>query len=134
MPLLSRRWFAATLLLGLAACAPAMGPSPADIDRIPVYFDEFSADLSPQAIQLVGDAARRARESNARAIRVEGFASATGSAAANKALAQTRTQVVTDELAKLGVPPAIVRQVPIGQTGSQDPGVAERRVDIVLER
>jgi peptidoglycan-associated lipoprotein len=113
-----------------------MGPPAgmADIDRFPVYFDEFSADLSPQAIQIIGDAARRARENNARAIRVGGFASATGSVAANQSLAQTRTQVVTDALAKAGVPLAMVRQVPIGQTGSQDTGVAERRVDIVLER
>ena len=34
---------------------------------------------------------------------------------------------------KDGVPPAILKQAPIGQTGSGDPGVTERRVDIVLE-
>ena len=46
----------------------------------------------------------------------------------------TRSQVVADELAKDGVNPTIVQQVPIGQTGSDDPSVAERRVDIVVER
>ena len=49
-------------------------------------------------------------------------------------LAMTRSQVVADELAKDGVNPEIVQQVPIGQTGSDDPSVAERRVDIVVER
>jgi hypothetical protein len=42
--------------------------------------------------------------------------------------------VVADQLAQDGVNPALVQQVPIGQTGSEDPSIAERRVDIVLER
>ena len=83
---------------------------------------------------MIADAAKQARESNAKAIRIEARASATGSATANKYLAMTRSQVVADELAKDGVNPAMVQQVPIGQTGSEDPSVAERRVDIVLER
>ena len=37
-------------------------------------------------------------------------------------------------LAADGLSPAMLHQVPIGQTGSGDPSVAERRVDIVLER
>lgn len=103
-------------------------------DRFLVYFDEFSANLTQKSRDVIADAAKQARESNARAIRIEARASATGSAQANHYLAQTRSQVVADELAKDGVNPAVVKQVPIGQTGSEDPSVAERRVDIVIER
>jgi outer membrane protein OmpA-like peptidoglycan-associated protein len=120
------------LLALLVACVPASAPG--ESGRYLVYFDEFSADLSPQALQIVADAAQRARTINASAIRVEARASATGGVAANQYLAQARSQVVADQLARDGVPPAVLRQVPIGQTGSGDPTVAERRVDIVLER
>ena len=114
----------------LAACAP-MG---ADNGRFLVYFDEFSANLTPEARTVLADAARKARETNSRAVRIEARASATGSPVANQRLAETRSQVVADELRADGITPAMLRQVPIGQTGSGDPTVAERRVDIVLER
>lgn len=117
----------------LTACAPPTAPGP-DADRLLVYFDEFSADLSPDAQRTIAEAAARARNVNARRVRIEGRASATGSPEANQKLAETRTQVVSDELEKDGVPKPAIWQVPIGQTGSGDPGVADRRVDIVLER
>jgi peptidoglycan-associated lipoprotein len=114
----------------LAACAP-MG---ADYGRFLVYFDEFSANLTPEAHAVLADAARKARETNSRSVRIEARASATGSPVANQRLAETRSQVVADELRADGVSPAMLRQIPIGQTGSGDPTVAERRVDIVLVR
>jgi peptidoglycan-associated lipoprotein len=119
------------ILLGvLAACVP-MG---ADSGRFLVYFDEFSANLTPEARTVIADAARRARETGSRAVRIEARASATGSPEANRRLAETRSQVVADELRADGLSPAMLRQVPIGQTGSGDPTVAERRVDLVLEQ
>jgi outer membrane protein OmpA-like peptidoglycan-associated protein len=122
----------AALLVASVAFAPrgwAQGG-----DRFLVYFDEFSANLTQQARSVIADAAKQARDGKARAIRIEARASATGSPTANKYLAMTRSQVVADELAKDGAGPETVRQVPIGQTGSEDPSVAERRVDIVIER
>ena len=130
---LMRPWLCG-LLLGLLAGCVQPAPQPADTDRLLVYFDEFSAHLTPEARQTVADAVKRARETNARAVRIEARASATGSPTANHYLAMTRSQVVADELAQDGLDPATLRQVPIGQTGSGDPSVAERRVDIVLER
>ncbi len=132
MPLVLKRLVLPLVLSALAACTP-MTPG-ADADRLLVYFDEFSADLSPDAQRTIADAAKRARDINARRIRIEGRASATGSPEANKKLAETRTQVVADELTKDGIQKPMIWQVPIGQTGSGDAGVAERRVDIVLER
>ena len=120
----------ALLLAFVAACAP-MGT---DAGRFLVYFDEFSANLTPEAHAVIANAAQRVRETRSRAIRIEARASATGSPAANQRLAETRSQVVADELRADGLSPAMLRQVPIGQTGSGDPTVAERRVDVVLEQ
>ncbi len=122
----------AALLVASAVLAP---PGLAqEGTRFLVYFDEFSANLTQKSRAVIADAAKKAKETNAKAIRVEARASATGSQKANHYLAQTRSQVVADQLEHDGVNPAMLQQVPIGQTGSEDPSVAERRVDIVLER
>jgi OmpA-OmpF porin, OOP family len=102
-------------------------------DRFLVYFDEFSAFLSDEAKRIIADAAKRAHESGARRIVVEARASATGTVETNKYLAQTRSSIVTDQLEADGVARAMIRQEPIGQTGSNDPTVTERRVDIMIE-
>jgi peptidoglycan-associated lipoprotein len=121
------------LLFGLLAACVQPAPQPTDTDRLLVYFDEFSAHLTPEALQTVADAANRARQTNARSIRIEARASATGAPTANHYLAMTRSQVVADALAQDGLDRATFHQVWIGQTGSGDTSVAERRVDIVLE-
>jgi peptidoglycan-associated lipoprotein len=120
------------MLAGLAACMPMAGQMK-DADRSLVYFDEFSANLTPDASRTISDAAKMFRDLHARAIRIEGRASATGSEQANRYLAATRSQVVADALAKNGLDPASFKQVWVGQSGSGDTSVAERRVDIVLE-
>jgi outer membrane protein OmpA-like peptidoglycan-associated protein len=120
-------------LAATAACMPMAGQSKG-ADRFLVYFDEFSANLTPEAMKTVADAAAAFNATKARGIRIEGRASATGSEKANQYLAQTRSQVVADTLAKDGISPTVFRQVAVGQTGSGDTSVAERRVDIVLER
>jgi peptidoglycan-associated lipoprotein len=112
---------------------PTSGAAAPDKARFLVYFDEFSAYLSPQAKTIIADAAKRARESGARAIVVEARASATGTVETNRYLAQTRSSIVTDELEADGIARAMIRQKPIGQTGSDDPTITDRRVDIVLE-
>ena len=102
--------------------------------RFLVYFDEFSAFLSDEAKTIIADAAKRARDSGAKAIVVQARASATGKPETNKYLAQTRSSIVTDQLEEDGIARTMVRQEPIGQTGSSDPSVYNRRVDIILER
>jgi outer membrane protein OmpA-like peptidoglycan-associated protein len=104
------------------------------LPRFLVYFDEFSANLSDEAKATIADAAKRARESGAKAIVVQARASATGKAETNKYLAQTRSSIVADQLEEDGIARTMVRQEPIGQTGSSDPSVYNRRVDIILER
>jgi peptidoglycan-associated lipoprotein len=127
---LARHFGCAAPLVLLAGCVQPT----ADNGRFLVFFDEFSANLTPEAHKVVADAVRRVRETATRSVRIEARASATGSPTANQRLAETRSQVVADELQADGISPAMLHQVPIGQTGSGDPTVAERRVDIVLER
>jgi outer membrane protein OmpA-like peptidoglycan-associated protein len=123
--------FAALIAASTAFAPPGFAQ---EGSRFLIYFDEFSANLTEKSRAVVADAAKAARDTNAKAIRIEARASATGSVTANKYLAMTRSQVVADELAKDGVNPAMLQQLPIGETGSEDPSIAERRVDIVLER
>jgi outer membrane protein OmpA-like peptidoglycan-associated protein len=123
----------AVVLLLLAGCAPQPGPIAApEMGRYLVYFNEFSANLSPDARNVVAEAARYAKEHGARTVHIEGRASATGSPAANQKLTETRTQVVYDELQRDGVDPTTISQTPMGQVTSTDTSVMDRRVDIVL--
>ena len=126
------------LLPALAATAAARGQTPnttsSDLPRFLVYFDEFSANLSDEAKGVIADAAKRAKEAGSKEIVVQARASATGTAETNKYLAQTRSSIVTDELEADGIARTMIRQEPIGQTGSSDPTVYNRRVDIILQR
>ena len=122
------------LVAGTAASAQtAPNTTNAGTPRFLVYFDEFSANLSDEAKTVIADAAKHARETGAHRIVVQARASATGTAETNKYLAQTRSSIVTDQLEADGITRATIRQEPIGQTGSNDPTVTDRRVDIVLE-
>lgn len=123
-------FFSVALLLGAATGFAQQS----DTGRFLIYFDEFSANLTEQTRATLADVARRAREGKAVAVRIEARASATGSQLANRYLAMTRSQVVADELVKDGLDAGMLRQVAIGQSGSEDPSVAERRVDLVIER
>jgi OOP family OmpA-OmpF porin len=133
-------WRLSRLMLILAALvvsAPTGAQTPPTTSqggaRFLVYFDEFSAFLSDEAKTIIADAAKRARVAGARRIVVQARASATGRAETNKYLAQTRSSIVTDQLEADGVARTLIQQEPIGQTGSNDPTVTERRVDIIIE-
>jgi len=111
----------------------ATNPSNQSSPRFLVYFDEFSAFLSDEAKTVIADAAKRAQETGAKAIVVQARASATGTTETNKYLAQTRSSIVADQLEADGIARTMIRREPIGQTGSSDPTVYNRRVDIILE-
>lgn len=139
MTLMMQKFCRLMVLLPALAAATAAGAqtttaAKGEVPRFLVYFDEFSANLSDEAKAVIADAAKRARESGAKAIAVEARASATGKPETNKFLAQTRSSIVADQLEEDGVARTMIRQEPIGQTGSSDPTVYNRRVDIILER
>jgi outer membrane protein OmpA-like peptidoglycan-associated protein len=116
------------------AGVPAGAEAKSQLPRFLAYFNEFSAYLSPRAKTIIAKAAKEAKENGAKSITVQARASATGTVQTNKYLAMTRASIVADELEADGVEPAMVEQQPIGQTGSSDPSVFNRRVDIVLHR
>jgi OmpA-OmpF porin, OOP family len=117
-----------------AANAQTPATSNSELPRFLVYFDEFSANLSDEAKGVIANAAKRAKDTGAKGIVVQARASATGKAETNKYLAQTRSSIVTDQLEEDGIARTLIRQEPIGQTGSSDPTVYNRRVDIILQR
>jgi OmpA-OmpF porin, OOP family len=129
-----RRYLLGLLVTGALAGCVAPGPATPDAERFLVYFDEFSANITPQAQSVIDEAVAKAKVTHAQAIRIEAHASATGSPAANQKLTETRAQVVADALQKDGIDPAMLRQVAAGQTPTGDTSVADRRVDLVLER
>ena len=126
--------FVALMGATVANAQTATNAPTAEFPRFLVYFDEFSANLSDEAKATIADAAKRARDSGAKTIVVQARASATGRPETNKYLAQTRSSIVTDQLEEDGIARTMIRQEPIGQTGSSDPSVYNRRVDIILER
>jgi len=133
MKRLNRHVLGLVVLGAVAGCMPR-AQAPQEGERFLIYFDEFSANITPQAQGVINDAAAKAKVTHPKAIRIEARASATGSPAANQKLTETRAQVVADALQKDGLDPASFRQVAAGQTASDDTSVADRRVDIVLER
>jgi outer membrane protein OmpA-like peptidoglycan-associated protein len=133
-----RYWGLVTILTALVIpTAPSAQTAPSAANqngpRFVVYFDEFSAFLSDEAKTIIADAAKRARETGAHRIVIQARASATGTAETNKYLAQTRSSIVTDQLEADGISRPMIQQEPIGQTGSSDPSVYNRRVDIIVE-
>jgi len=138
-----RRWYRGLCLLLLlpafaiaaAAQKPKTGPGEAagELPRYLVYFDEFSAYLSPSAKEMIARAADRAKAAGAKAITVQARASATGTPQTNMYLAQTRSSIVADQLEADGIARSMIKQQPIGQTGSRDPSVLKRRVDIIIQ-
>jgi outer membrane protein OmpA-like peptidoglycan-associated protein len=123
---------AALALSGIAQAQTASAPAGAKQPRYLVYFNEFSAYLSPRAKATIARAAKDAKATAAKSITVQARASATGTAVTNKYLAQTRSSIVADELEADGITRSIVQEEPIGQTGSSDPSVFNRRVDIII--
>ncbi len=117
-----------------SAGAASSGAATAELPRYLVYFDEFSAYLSPRSKEIIARAAKRAKQVGAKSVTVQARASATGTVQTNKFLAMTRASIVADQLVADGIPAAMVQQEPIGQTGSSDPSVFNRRVDIILQR
>jgi OOP family OmpA-OmpF porin len=124
----------AALTITAAANAQTTNTMTSELPRFLVYFDEFSANLSDEAKSVIADAAKRAKETGAKGIIVQARASATGTVETNKYLAQTRSSIVTDQLEADGIARTMIRQEPIGQTGSSDPTVYNRRVDVILQR
>jgi outer membrane protein OmpA-like peptidoglycan-associated protein len=115
------------LLLALPACS-VFGPSPSPYL---VYFQERSAQLDPQARDVIALAAKRANDDPNARVDVVGYTDSAGSPPADVVLSQQRAQTVADALVANGVAANRLVRIGRGPTGS-DPGVASRRVEITI--
>jgi outer membrane protein OmpA-like peptidoglycan-associated protein len=116
---------------------PAPPPAPARPRNYLVFFDFNKSDLSPQAVEIVAQAARNAGPANVTRLEVTGHTDTVGSDAYNMRLSRRRAESVAAELEKDGVPSS---EIDISAKGKRDllvptaDGVREpqnRRVQIV---
>jgi outer membrane protein OmpA-like peptidoglycan-associated protein len=96
-----------------------------------VFFRERSAQLDPEARQVIAQAAARANTSPRARVEVAGYTASAGSPQADILLSQQRAQAVTEALAANGVNPSRIVRKGRGQT-SEVPTVASRRVEITV--
>jgi outer membrane protein OmpA-like peptidoglycan-associated protein len=68
-----------------------------------VFFDFDRSELTPQAQQIVAQAAMTARNSGAARVIVTGHTDTVGSQTYNQALSERRAQAVENEMVRLGV-------------------------------
>lgn len=90
-----------------AAPPPAPAPAPAEVPKsYMVFFDWDKSDLTPEARDIIRQAAENARTGGFSRIHVTGHTDTSGSASYNVGLSERRAQAVAAELAANGVPQA----------------------------
>jgi outer membrane protein OmpA-like peptidoglycan-associated protein len=118
---------------------PQPAPPPAPQEYL-VFFDFDSAALTPEARDIVRNAADNARAGGVSRIVVTGHTDTSGPADYNMGLSQRRAEAVAQELVSLGVGQQEIAVNAEGETHPLVPtgdGVREpqnRRVEIVLQR
>lgn len=137
---------AARLLLAAfvaAAClAPAIRPAiaqdqPAKVKPVAgrlfvVFFEEWSADLSKSALDVIVHAAQIAKDNPNDTVLVEGYADPTGSARANALVSALRSELVSDSLTRAGVNADRIKQVAYGSIDYVMNSQESRRVTIAI--
>ncbi|MBI1365305.1 MAG: OmpA family protein [Alphaproteobacteria bacterium] len=103
-----------------------------------VYFDYDKSNLTPEAQNLIREAAQRALANNIQTVKVEGNADRSGSSAYNQALSLRRANVVRDALIANGVPADRIQTFAYGEDRPAKPtpdGVREplnRRTEVTI--
>jgi outer membrane protein OmpA-like peptidoglycan-associated protein len=129
------------------AAAPVAPPAPAPAApaaRVTprnylVFFDWDKADLTPEALRTIAQAAQDAKQGNVARIRATGHADRSGPEAYNMRLSMRRAVAVKGELVRLGVAEKDIAVIAKGETEPLVPtpdGVREtqnRRVEIVFQ-
>lgn len=140
------RWGAAAMLAAMAAlggCATQSAreklveaPSNCVDQKVQVYFEAWSAELTGESQKVIDNAAANVRGCHLTGVEVLGLADAVGAPGPNLELSQRRAQAVTHALAAAHLPPAEFRIDAAGQTGAVTPSGAaaplRRRVDVNL--
>ena len=124
-----------------AECPPQLVEEQAEIAepiQFTVYFDYDKSNLTPEASNLVREAASRAQQFDVDTVVVTGNTDTSGGAAYNQRLSERRASVVRDALIANGVPADSIRVNALGETNLAKPtadGVREplnRRTDVVI--
>jgi outer membrane protein OmpA-like peptidoglycan-associated protein len=119
------------------AVPQSYAPAPAAVRTYLVFFDFDRADLTQRARDIVAEAVQASGRIQHTRIEVSGNADRSGTPAYNLAISQRRAQAVADEMARWGVPRAIMDIHAYGDSRPLVPtaaGVREpqnRRVEIV---
>lgn len=143
---------AATLggvVLALAGCASSQGPwrtlrkpvaaaAPSCVAfQSSIYFEQDSASLTPEAIQVLKIARDQSRGCAVKSVRVVGLADAVGTSAANLTLSKRRADTVTSALARHGFGKVAFDEAAVGDAGAVAASGAtaplRRRTDILFD-
>lgn len=137
-------WAGVTSAIGsalvLSACATTGGmvkaPSTCADQAVQIYFEPDSADITPEGMAVIRQAAAFTKGCAIDKIRVEGLADAVGAPAANLALSERRATAVTAALTEVGLPRAdfVAAAGDVGAvTASGQARPLRRRTDIQLQ-
>ena len=126
-----RRLACLALLAALAGCA-GFRSGPAAEGPFLVFFETGSATLTPEAREIVRQAAEAAEASPPDSIVVLGHASTEGTREANQTLSARRVRAVERALEQSGVAPALLRLTALGEATARRADVSERYVRIIL--
>ena len=119
----------------LAGCATHKAPPPAAVVatpascvdvHFPIYFEEGSATVTPEAEKLVVNAQHRASGCTVTRIDVLGLADAPGGPAANLELSQRRAAAVAEALGRHGFSTSLIQQEAVGNAGATTDSGARR--------
>jgi outer membrane protein OmpA-like peptidoglycan-associated protein len=97
-----------------------------------VFFHFDSSDLTPEARQIVGQAAQKARSSHASTVTIAGYTDQAGSPHYNLHLADRRIAAVEQALVTDGVDPRLFLRIPLPDAETALEPTADRRVEIRL--
>jgi peptidoglycan-associated lipoprotein len=136
-------------VLALAGCAETQGPwrnlhhpvaaaAPVCADfQVSVYFKEYSADLVPEARQVLANARSQARGCAVTSVRVIGLADSKGTSEANLTLSKHRAETVSAILGKHGFAHVEIDSAAVGDAGAVAASGASaplrRRADILFD-
>lgn len=125
------RWvLAAGVALALSGCETAKPTSWLQSSKVkpsgrcsdfsfPVYFKEWSADLTDAAVQVIADSAQRAKPCQVEAVKVTGLSDAKGDdPQQNLELSKRRADVVAKALADKGFPSPVFEVEAAGGDGA----------------
>lgn len=120
------------------AYAPEPQPAPRVSRKYNVFFDLMNSNISPEAAQVIRQAAQDAVNGNAVSMKVIGHTDTSGSQEYNQRLSERRADAVKTALGKLGINPELVDMNATGEAELLVPtadGVREpqnRRAEIVF--